>query len=75
MCGISGLANWADLAMLGRMNADYVCSGDRVFGKERVKVFDGGATLATIRIAESLRSGQQEPIANELEGCATPLVS
>jgi predicted dehydrogenase len=111
----------------------YVCSGDRVFGKERVEVFGGGAvavlddfrrlelvrqgrkqvcrsrlrqdkghraewqefanslrngspapisfeeicatTLATIRIADSLRSGQERVIANELEIAAAPLVS
>ena len=112
----------------------YVCSGDRVFGKERIEVFGGGAvavlddfrrlelvrhgrkqvyrswlrqdkghraewqefaasirngspatigfeeicatTLATVRIAESLRSGQQEHvITNETEISATPLVS
>jgi predicted dehydrogenase/threonine dehydrogenase-like Zn-dependent dehydrogenase len=112
----------------------YVCSGDRIFGKERVEVFGGGGvavlddfrrlelarhgrkqvhrswlrqdkghraewqefaasirsggpvpisfeeicatTLTTIRIAESVRSGQQERvIANETEISAAPLVS
>ena len=112
----------------------YLCSGDRVFGKERVEVFGGGATvvlddfrrlelvrhdrkqvhrsrlrqdkghgaewqefaaairngsptpisfeeiytttLATIRIAESLRSGQQDHVvAREAEISAAPLVS
>jgi predicted dehydrogenase len=112
----------------------YVCSGDRVFGKERVEVFGGGAvavlddfrrlemvshgrkqvfrswlrqdkghraeweeyvaairtgspapisfeeicatSLATIRIADSLRSGQQEQvITKEAETSAAPLVS
>lgn len=112
----------------------YVCSGDRVFGKERVEVFGNGAvavlddfrrlelvrhgrkqvhrawlrqdkghraewqefaasvrngspapisfkdicatTLATVRIAESVRSGQQERVTtNEPEVSAAPLVS
>ena len=112
----------------------YVCSGDRVFGKERVEVFGGGSvavlddfrrlelvrhgrkqvfrswlrqdkghraewqefvasirkggptpisfeeicatTLATIRIADSLRSGQRElVIANDAELSSAPLVS
>jgi predicted dehydrogenase len=112
----------------------YICSGDRLFGKERVEVFGGGAvavlddfrrlelvrhgrkqvlrswlrqdkghraewqeftdairngsptpirfeeicatTLATIRIAESLRSGQQQDITIEEPAVsAAPLVS